>query len=29
VSHIGGGFTAWKESGGAVAPKPTRKKPEA
>ena len=29
VSHIGGGFNAWKESGGPVAPKPTRKKPEA
>ncbi|WP_280152912.1 rhodanese-like domain-containing protein [Piscinibacter sp. XHJ-5] len=25
VAHIGGGFTAWKEAGGAVAPKPTRK----
>ena len=26
VSHIGGGFEAWKEAGGPVAPKPTRKK---
>ena len=26
VSHIGGGFTAWKESGGPVVPKPTRKR---
>src|SRR5438046_5911660 len=25
VAHIGGGFTAWKEAGGAVAPKPSRK----
>lgn len=25
VAHIGGGFTAWKESGGTVAPKPERK----
>ena len=24
VSHLGGGFTAWKESGGPVEPKPTR-----
>ena len=28
VSHIGGGFNAWKEAGGPVVPKPTRKKPE-
>ena len=25
VSHIGGGFTAWKAAGGAVTPKPARK----
>ena len=25
VAHIGGGFAAWKEAGGAVAPKPARK----
>ncbi len=25
VAHVGGGFTAWKESGGPVEPKPTRK----
>lgn len=25
VAHIGGGFTAWKEAGGAVAEKPQKK----
>jgi rhodanese-related sulfurtransferase len=27
VSHIDGGFSAWKEAGGAVAPKPASGKP--
>ena len=26
VAHMGGGFSAWKESGGPVVPKPTRKR---
>jgi rhodanese-related sulfurtransferase len=25
VAHVGGGFTAWKEAGGPVMPKPARK----
>jgi len=25
VSHLGGGFTAWKDAGAPVAPKPSRK----
>jgi rhodanese-related sulfurtransferase len=25
VAHVGGGFTAWKEAGGPVEPKPRRK----
>jgi rhodanese-related sulfurtransferase len=25
VAHLGGGFTAWKDAGGVVAPKPARK----
>lgn len=31
VAHVGGGFTAWKEGGAPVAPKPTKaaKKPRA
>lgn len=27
VAHVGGGFKAWKDSGGQVAPKPKRKPP--